>query len=470
MIMKSTSENIYGHVDASPSKSFFVTMLTRDISLEDAILDLIDNCVDGIIRTSENTRSSRSKTPYKNYKAEIHFDSNTFSISDNCGGIPWRFHDYAFKMGRPADRKDENLPTVGAYGIGMKRAIFKMGFESLIQTQFKNENYEIEINKDWILGDTWGLIAKQSSDRMAEDGTIIIIEDLLPDVSDQFSKTTFSENLIKKIESHYARIISKGLEIKINNTSVEPKPIEFHFKIPSGKSSSITPYLFTSQVEGVDIFISVGIREPIPSQSEIEDEQSELRYSRDLAGWTVICNDRVVLYCNKDEETGWGEAGVPKYHNQFIAISGIVEFSSNDATKLPTTTTKRGIEHSSRLYAQVKNRMREGLKLFTDYTNDWKTLEKEAKLHLKQTPRLTFDEVKTASKKLKFREVRTGLPGKQYKPKLPEPKSDSSETRISFVRPTEELEIVSQYLFGDATTAPSKTGAECFDRVLKSAR
>ena len=65
------------------------------------------------------------------------------------------------------------------------------------------------------------------------------------------------------------------------------------------------------------------------------------------AGWTIICNDRAVLYCDRTELTGWGEAGVPRYHTQFIAISGIVEFQSNDPAKLPTTTTKRGIDASS---------------------------------------------------------------------------------------------------------------------------
>ena len=31
---------------ASPTKRFFVSMLTRDINLADAILDLLDNCLD----------------------------------------------------------------------------------------------------------------------------------------------------------------------------------------------------------------------------------------------------------------------------------------------------------------------------------------------------------------------------------------------------------------------------------------
>lgn len=37
---------------ATPTKQFFVSMLTRDISLDDAILDLLDNCLDGAMRVA----------------------------------------------------------------------------------------------------------------------------------------------------------------------------------------------------------------------------------------------------------------------------------------------------------------------------------------------------------------------------------------------------------------------------------
>lgn len=34
-----------------PTKEFFIDMLTRDIELNDAILDMLDNCLDGVVRT-----------------------------------------------------------------------------------------------------------------------------------------------------------------------------------------------------------------------------------------------------------------------------------------------------------------------------------------------------------------------------------------------------------------------------------
>jgi len=48
--MSPTPATEYEPIDASPVKLFFVSMLTRDIPLEEAILDLLDNCVDGILR------------------------------------------------------------------------------------------------------------------------------------------------------------------------------------------------------------------------------------------------------------------------------------------------------------------------------------------------------------------------------------------------------------------------------------
>lgn len=38
---------------ASPTKQFFVSMLTRDINFADVILDLLDNCLDGALRHAD---------------------------------------------------------------------------------------------------------------------------------------------------------------------------------------------------------------------------------------------------------------------------------------------------------------------------------------------------------------------------------------------------------------------------------
>ena len=215
----------------------------------------------------------------------------------------------------------------------------------------------------------------------------------------------------------------------------------------------------------------MGFTRPIPSQEEVNDEQEEKRYSSLDAGWTIICNDRAVLYCDRTELTGWGEAGVPRYHTQFIAIAGIVEFKSNDASKLPTTTTKRGIDASSSLYLQVKNRMREGMEIFTNYTNKWKGKANEAQEHIASGKPYTLEKIKTESENLRLNTVRSGLRGKQFKPKLPLPKPEpSTKKQISYTKDSDEIQVVQDYLFDDEEVRPAQVGEKCFDLMLREAQ
>ena len=94
---------------ALPTKQFFVSMLTRDISLADAILDLVDNCLDGARRFTET-----NSVDYSQHWVRITLNSNVFAIEDNCGGIPRDIaKNYAFKMGRESDdQRDSDNETI----------------------------------------------------------------------------------------------------------------------------------------------------------------------------------------------------------------------------------------------------------------------------------------------------------------------------------------------------------------------
>ena len=462
-------------VDARPVKSFFVEMLTRDIELVDAILDLLDNCVDGILRQKGN---SSGETPYAGFKAEIKFDENSFSISDNCGGIPWSLHNYAFRMGKEREDRDSNLPTVGVYGIGMKRAIFKIGKQCLISTQNEGDCYEVEITPGWIAEpNNWHLPVSESPPSNTEDGTTIVIGELNKGIATRFgegAKEDFTRELTEKVKTHYAFILDKGFEVQINGERVVAKPTNLIFdktEQAQGTDIAIRPYIFQTESDGVKVFLSVGFTRPIPSQEDVNAEQEEKRYSSMDAGWTIICNDRAVLYCDRTELTGWGDAGVPRYHTQFIAISGIVEFQSNDAAKLPTTTTKRGIDASSSLYLQVKNRMREGMQIFTNYTNKWKDNVSESQGHIDSGSPYTLDAIKEEAEKLKLNPVKSGLKGTQFKPKLPLPqREEPTEKRISYMKDSDDIQTVQKYLFGDEEVKPARVGEECFNQMLKEAQ
>ncbi len=474
-------QTTYTPVKATPVKSFFVSMLTRDIKLEEAILDLLDNCVDGILRSKHDGSVSRngstdSDKPYEGFWAEISFDGDSFSIADNCGGIPWELSEYAFRMGRDPKRELDATGIVGVYGIGMKRAIFKMGRSCIISTQSGEHKYEVDITPEWIDNEEdWDIPVNPRQTFMSQDGTTIVVGDLYEGISTQFSEDSesFKSDLHSLISSHYAFIIEKGFQVTLNDDHVKPRSRALIFATPDESSkSAIQPFIYRATTDNnVDIFMAVGFTRPIPSQDEVLQEQSERRYSTEEAGWTVVCNDRAVLFCDRSELTGWGEAGVPRYHTQFIAISGIVEFKCDDPSELPMTTTKRGVDASSVLYLQAKNKMREGMKLFTDYTNRWKGQAEETKSQFEPGKELTFAELKAKAPELQFRSTPRSIPGsRQFRPSLPTPvRREPRRRRISFMKEIDDVSTVADYLFGDSKTNPSEVGEKCFDIILEEA-
>jgi hypothetical protein len=477
-----------GTVDASPTKTFFVDMLTRDIELKDAILDLLDNCVDGIQRITKDAESS--ETPYQGYWAKITFSSTEFKIEDNCGGIPLEVaKQYAFRMGRPADNVNDDLSlyTIGTYGIGMKRAIFKMGRSGEVISQTENNTFKVSVSDDWLSSDNdWSLPLEEINPTLQSNGTSVTVRNLLPNIQDKFSssESTLYDDLVNEIQRHYTYIFHKGFKVEVNGYQVIPAPWLLKW---DGKEfleqETIAPYLYKALIDDVEVKIAVGFYTDNPDSSELEDIVEGKERRTDNAGWTIICNDRVVLYCDKSILTGWGEAGVPRYHPQFIAISGVVEFRSHDPRKLPITTTKRGIDASSILYLYVKNFMREGLKHFTAYTNRWKKDSLSEKQRYSRTEFVdpitlftTHSEIEIPWKPVKSRSslsnINKAVSEDRYLPKLPIPNlSDNQEElqSIKFSKPKHEVQTVAEYLFEDANHDPLEVGAECFNRILKKA-
>ena len=288
-------------VDALPSKLFFVKMLTRDISLDDAILDLLDNCVDGVLRqlTASNDGSLDTEQPYQGYWAKITATPEKFSIEDNCGGIPRDIAiNSAFRLGRPDLDRDKDIATVGVYGIGMKRALFKMGQNSKVVSQHQGDTYVVEIPAEWLDDDSvWKLELDNLDDELDDDGTCITITDLLPNIARQFDKDNhnFLEDLEKSIRSLFALIIKKGFKVYLNEAELLPESLDILYP-DDFTQGEISPYAYRATVDNVSVQFTVGFYRELASDKEIENEHKIPRASHN-AGWTVICKDRVGV-CN----------------------------------------------------------------------------------------------------------------------------------------------------------------------------
>jgi hypothetical protein len=465
--MKASSDK----AQASPTKQFFVSMLTRDISLDDAILDLLDNCLDGAMRLADG-----QAVDYAKHFVKIKLAKDQFSIEDNCGGIPREVAiKYAFKMGRETDDdRDSDTETIGMYGVGMKRAIFKMGKDALVRTRYGDDNFEVPITSQWLEAKNWDPLPinepTEASEKLAEPGTKIVVKELYEGVSRHFDNAAFENKVRTAISEHFTMFLQWGLKIELNERQVEPVRVEV---LVSEREDGPAPFAFRKTIEGVLVSITVG-RNTNRSLGDEDDDDAGFERDRSsaTAGWTVLCNDRAVIVGDKSRLTGWGD-GIPLYHPQFAIITGIIEFRSKHADKLPVTTTKRALDTSSNVWLESLVKMKEGMRVWIDYTNQWKnhaSSEREQTRHWEDARPMPLNmaiEAVASRKAVK----KTGDEGVEYNPKknkvLPEPpEKKPSSRRITFSKTAEEVRVVAKALFDDENARPGTVGEKCFDLAL----
>lgn len=469
-----------GTAVVSPTKDFFVRMLTRDIELQDALLDLLDNCVDGIIRAGTKAAPDDPE-PYSGFKATITMAPDHFIIEDNCGGIPIEVaKKYAFAIGRPpAAGTTGHGATVGMYGIGMKRAIFKLGTEALVESRH-DTGFIVEFTPDWMHDDSWEELPmyELADDQLVEKGTRIVIYQLNEEAMSSFSDSDWIGDFRRTIARHYSLIIAKGFSVTVGSpddisAGIPPIPAE-QFKLIQTASSGtddarIAPYVYAGKLGDVDVEIFAGLYRELLTENEAEEEE-ETRGTTDDAGWTVACNDRIVIWKDRTRLTGWGEATVPNYHGQFIAITGIVLLRCDDPKKLPLTTTKRGIDAASNVYSEAKDLMRDATKNLTSFTNKWKKFPQKLEEIYKATEYIGLATLRSLPTTLHMTASRKIGGIKKYEPKYPEPEQEKTSARVSFVALKADVATLARHFFDDIKVKPGAVGEAAFNHALKTVK
>ena len=137
---------------AVPTKRFFVSTLTRDICIADAIIALMDNYQDGAMRLAYD-----NDLDYTKYFVKIEIAADHFYIANNCkGNLRDLAKKIAFKMGRePDDDGDSDAEALGMYGVGVKRAIYNMGRNVIVHTCYVIDMFEMPISSHWLDAKNW---------------------------------------------------------------------------------------------------------------------------------------------------------------------------------------------------------------------------------------------------------------------------------------------------------------------------
>jgi hypothetical protein len=441
---------------ATPTKNFFVRMITKDISLEDCILDLVDNCLDGARKLIHSAKGpiKASDFNFDGYEARVDFTSQNFQITDNCGGIKTAEAEaYAFHFGRRHDTPSGDEYSIGLYGIGMKRAIFKIGNMIEIESSTQNEAFRTDIDvPKWLMQEgppqpdgtpteDWDFELEQV-DIALVPSTSIKITQLHPEISSQFSNPSFAHNLSRMISRDYSQLLAKGFKIFLNGEKVEGFPFIVR------ESADFKPIRLQYKDEtGIEVEIIAGMAAAPPDDLSPTDRRSETEYY----GWFVLCNDRVVVASDKTDKTVWGNSGFPSWHYQYNGFIGVASFHSKDPNLLPWTTTKRDIDDSNAAFRRAIERMKEVTRPWLKYTNDRKADLEEAKQKENQATAMPLFDVP----------IRARL----EVPKITNTASRISYNTIQYQKPTKEI-VKAKELLGNANMTNKALGEKVFDYFI----
>ena len=380
-------EKLVPKASANPTKAFFVSMMTRDITLEDCILDLIDNSIDAAWRgTGPRSLALDDGKDLSPYKIEIVIKDNEFKMVDNCGGLTIEnAMQHAFSFGRGESNIGDRY-SIGVYGIGMKRAAFKIGTRIRIHSTYKDDNDKrhgfvvpIDVNT-WLSNDTlpWDFDIEEQ-DPFQFDGVSIDISSLTSGAIRSFNNPAFVENLRRIISRDYSLHLNRGLTIFINGKTVPGT----HLKLRQSEDFAPVRQNYKDRLDNQAVTVEIigGMAaQPPEDVNPSEQDTGEQRY-----GWYVACNGRIVLAADKTVVSGWGTRDWPQWHRQYSGFLGIVLFTSANASVLPLTTTKRSVDVSSEIFLRARREMHKVSRQWISYTNRRKSDLERAKVKERST-------------------------------------------------------------------------------------
>lgn len=426
-----------------PTKKLFIDTLVRDVDLQGAIVDLVDNCVDGAKRV-------RPKGNFEGLIVKISITPSLFQVIDNCGGIPLDLaKEYAFRFGRADTHQGAVTHSVGHFGVGMKRTLFKIAEKFTVLSVTVKDGFQLDVDVDaWKASNDWNFPLKdvvrlEAADSSRVVGTVIQVAKIKNDIASVFKLDSFLDGLRERLRLAHTQALMQGLEIEFNGQHLDP--LELTIK----ESVLIKPHVQTGKYDlpgGTVTFrmiTGVGERES------------------DEAGWYVFCNGRLLLSSDQTSETGWGEPPAVKFHQQFDRFRGYLYLEADNPGLLPWNTTKTGISSDSDVYKRQKIMMRAATQQVTKFLNKVRVEEKQY-----AAGTITSTPLANAINKAKDLDVNDSKNFRSITAKFEWPSSivkspkDPAEKKIAYNVPIEQFNAVKETL---GLVSPADVGLATFE-------
>jgi len=426
-------------VNASPTKSFFISVLIKDIDFIDALIELIDNSVDAVrARLGDDLRKGHIQVNYSTSEVSV--------IDDGVGISIDQAHKSTFRFGRPTIAKV--VPgSVGAFGVGMKRALFKIGRWFEVESSTSTERFRLPVNvADWEKDDDeaasqwkFEMATSETNLRNNKTGTSVVIKKLHEYSKEELRSATFGTRLREKLTLAHETALGLGLKLSINGLNLQAEAPE----ILVGKHLKPIHIEDSIRVDKSDVSIRI--------YAGVGDDKL-----RD-AGWYVFCNGRQIESAEKTKRTGWDTAldtgdKTPRPHWQFRRFRGYVFFDSPASSLLPWNTMKTGLNVESAVYRKASQQMIMALRDVITFLNALDAEDDvDGPLHA------AIDEAKY---------VRLSAVPTNAAFRAPRPRTDESKlARISFKRDPDLVDLVKEEL-GVATNR--EVGEQVFDFFVRS--
>jgi hypothetical protein len=338
-------------VDTHPTKRVVVESLTRDATVKACIFDLIDNSIDAARdRLFESVPADTPKDlpdSFAGYTVSLTFGGTGFKIEDNCGGIPVdALRDLVLRFGRVS----EHQHGIGVFGVGLNRALFKLGKVSHLKTDTGSQRAELILRNDEYIAkeDDWGLPAEEFASTGVV-GTEIEIRQPTPDIAKDYSDAAWVDGLRAEIGKRYSRFIARHLELRVNGVLAADNEIPLRENGPFPIQSK-----YFKTAADVAVYLQCGEHSEHLFKGEPGHSDHQNRALTADYGWTIICNDRAIVTSDTSWKTGWDT----QFHSEFYGFVGTVSFVSADPSALPWNTTKTDVDLNNVAYQAALQDMR----------------------------------------------------------------------------------------------------------------
>lgn len=317
-------------VDLSPSKETYESV-GADVNRITAVEELIDNALDNWERESGREAEANISIRYLDEEDEL-------VIRDDTGGVrPDEIH-MLFALGRSA--KDEVPGSIGAFGIGGKKAVVYLGKKATIKSRHKDKGFGVgyTVGEDWLREEGNWRLEKKKFDGLESGVTEIRIGKLNFEWGEEFA-----EDLRKALGSTYDFFLGNELHKEDNLLSIEVdgKPVEAS-GLPDWTYSPFDK-VHPRRYENIELDVPT-IDEPV----YLHVTAGLLRKKdTNAAGVDFYCQKRKILESVRDERALFGDSnnaiGNFTVHHERLKV--LVEFETEgDGRKLPWDAQKNDID------------------------------------------------------------------------------------------------------------------------------